>query len=189
MSDFIRRIILTALVCLAAVSCGKDPMALQIKKIAEMDFLETTTYELNYLTRNGPSEYEQYKPGKRVLLYSGVARITAGIDLSGFSYDNVEIDKAGGTITVTLPQPMISIVEIPEDRIKKEYEKVSPFRSSFMAQEKEQIKKDFEDELRKKVIPGLGIEDEARKDAREFMTITFNALGYENVFVKFKDER
>ena len=176
--------VLIPLLILLLVSCTADPLEDRIRSVSDMGYLETVRYELKLIVRNEPARLEEFKPGKRVVLYSYVATVTSGIDLSKLSADN--FDASNGRLTITLQEPDADdlIVEMDESSIKKEFEKVDILRTSFSNAEREELRRAAEKRVWEK-IEEYGILEDAKENAVSILELLFEPLGYEEITVKF----
>lgn len=129
---------------------------------------------------------EWYKVGDRKILFSTTAYLKAGIDLSGLSMDNVDMQKSTKSITVTLPHAKLLSINMPAEETVLVYDQVSFFRSSFTAEERNALLKQGEEDIVAD-ITNLGILEDAENNASDFFTAMLYQLGFENVTIKFDD--
>lgn len=180
------------LICLAlASSCarkwsGDDCLRL----IGECAQLGTVEYTCGMKFRNTPAKFEAFKPGPRVILYSAKVKVKAGVDLSDMSKVSAETSLDGRSVTVTLPRPVILDCKIEPEDINREFEKIGFFRWKFTNEEKLEMRRKAEKELREQVTglkPRIPILKEAEANARTEIELLLKATGkYDKVTVNFK---
>lgn len=180
---------LAFLICaLLAVSCSGHKGAQldeKIRQLGEVPELGTSEYVLNFVFKNDDAFFERLKPGKRKILYSGTAYLKAGIDMSGFGPDNVDVDRMTGVLTVTLPKAKLISADIPEEEIKPEHKRVDVTRMDFTGEEKLQMRRKAEIEVMRSV-KSLGILEDAQENAEAVVKILFEPLGYNAINVVFE---
>ena len=69
-----------------------------------------------------------YKLGDRKILLSCTAYLKAGIDLSDFGPDDVDVNRLDGSVTVTIPHAILLSLDIPASGIREEYDHVTLLR-------------------------------------------------------------
>jgi len=181
----------TLMVTAMATSCRRSMDGDDcIKAIGECAELGTVEYSCDMRFQNTPSKFEAYKPGPRIILYSAKVCIRAGIDLSDLSKVSAETSIDGRSVTVTLPKPVILDYRIEPKDVNKEFEKIGFFRWKFTNEEKLQIRKNAEQELKDQIYgphPRIPILQDAEKNARTEVELILKATGkYDNVIVNFK---
>lgn len=184
-----KKTLLAFLVCvLLAVSCsGRMDAQLdeKIRQLGEVPELGTSEYVLNFVFKNDDAFFERLKPGKRKILYSGTAYLKAGIDMSGFGPDDVDVDRMAGVLTVTLPKAKLISVNIPEEEIKAEHKRVDVTRMDFTGEEKLRMRKKAEVEVLQSVRE-MGILEDAQDNAQAVVELLFESLGFNTIKVVFK---
>jgi hypothetical protein len=178
------------LLCLLLVGlygCGSKEAALNeaFGKMTNVSQIGTVEYGISKLIIADSRAF--YKIGDRKIIFSCKATMKAGIDLDGFSAENVAIDDKSNTIKVKLPQPTILAFNMPAEQIKLEYSKVSGLRSSFSVEDRNELLKQGEAAIMADAA-NLGIFDDARKNATLFFEAMFKRVGFDNVEVTFNDE-
>lgn len=167
-------------------SCGPSEDELLSKRIlglTKMAELGTVEYTVKKIVK--VDDYAWYKYGERKILFSCTAILKAGIDLKDFSPEDVIVDKATKSITVTLPDAKLLSYNIPLDLIKQEFCSVTGFRFKFKPEEKLDLKVQGEKSILEEV-PNYGILEDARNNAKDFFEATFSLLGYERITVNFR---
>ena len=127
---------------------------------------------------------EWYKIGDRKILFSCRATLKAGLDMSQFTDDDVQISPDHRSITITLAQPRLLNLNINPKDIRVEYENVDLFRSRFTAEDRQKLLVQGEKAIRAD-INSIGILDDARKNATQFFQTALENMGYEKVTIKF----
>lgn len=82
-----------------------------------------------------------YKIGERKVLFSSLSTMKAGVDLSSFCADSVDVDAKKGTIDIRLPKAKVLAFSMPPENIKMEYSKTGKLRSEFSVEERSEILK------------------------------------------------
>lgn len=82
-----------------------------------------------------------YKIGDRKVLFSSLSTMRAGVDLSSFCADSVDVDAKKGAIDIRLPKAKVLAFSMPPENIKMEYSKTGKLRSEFSAEERNEILK------------------------------------------------
>lgn len=184
--------LLIILLCLAAASScarksiGDDCMRL----LGECAQLGTVEYTCDMKFRNTPAKFEAFKPGPRVILYSAKVHVKAGVDLGDMSRVSAETSLDGRSVTVTLPRPVVLDTKIEPKDINREFEKIGFFRWKFTNEEKLEMRRKAEKELKEQMAgpnPRIPILKDAENNARTEVELLLKATGrYDNVTVKFK---
>lgn len=186
MNSYIKKLIPFLSVLALLVSCSDRTDELLARKISELsDMSELGTVEYTVKKIISADDAVWYKYGDRKILYSCVVYLKAGIDMSAFTPEDVVVDKASESITVTLPKPVLLSFNMPNDRIDLLYEHVSGLRFEFTQEERLYLKQQAETAIRKDV-PNMGILKDAEKNAAGMFAAMFSGLGYENIDVNFK---
>ncbi|MCQ2287335.1 MAG: DUF4230 domain-containing protein [Bacteroidales bacterium] len=188
----ILHLIVLAFVPLLLCSCGEqenkeklpqDGAALPLYEISEVAELGSVKYTIRQVIKGE----DDNKIGGKNILFGSIAYVKAGVDMTKFSDDNVEIDKINGSIKVTLPHAKILSINIPQDSIKEIYHHSGTFRGGYDAKERQEVLSTSQDELEEK-IAGLGIEKEAETNTKILFEDLLVRLGYQrqNIHIKFE---
>lgn len=162
----------------------EDTTQREIEAIAQMRELSLVEYRVRKIVKAN-DEGEWYKIGDRKILLSCTAYLKAGIDLSGFSADNVDINRLEGSVTVTIPHAKLLSLDMPASEIREEYDHVTMLRQSFTAEERNALLRQGEKQIRSSV-PSLGILEKAEENARRFFESVFTKMGFTSVEVVFE---
>lgn len=133
------------------------------------------------------SDVQWYTVGDRKILFTCTAYLKAGIDLGKLSDEDVIIDKADKAVEVTLPHAKLLSINMPAEAVVLEYSSVSFFRSSFSAEERNELLKQGEADIIADV-GNMGILADAESNASGFFSAMLYQLGFEKVTVKFEDK-
>lgn len=179
-------LLLPALLVSGCASRGpkEDPVAREIQALSSAKELGLVEYRVRKIIK-ADDVGEWYKLGQRKILFSCTAYLKAGIDLSAFSLADVVADREAGTVTVTLPHAKLLTLNIPASEVRLEYDQVTLLRSSFSAQERNDLLRQGEAQIRQSV-PSLGILEKAEENATLFFESLFSKMGFETVNVRFK---
>ena len=156
----------------------------EIESISSMKQLGLVEYRVKKIIK-ADDQGEWYKIGNRKILLSCTAYLKAGIDLSSFSASDIVADRTTGKVTITLPHATLLSLNIPASEIRQEYDGVTLLRSSFTVQERNDLLRQGERQIRASV-PSLGILPKAEENARKFFESVFHKLDFTTVEVVFK---
>lgn len=162
----------------------EDTTQREIEAISAMRQLSLVEYRVRKIVK-ADDEGPWYKIGDRKILLSCTAYLKAGIDLSGFSADDVDINRLNGSVTVTVPHATLLSLDIPPSEIRVEFDHVTLLRSDFSAEERNALLRQGENQIRASV-PTLGILEKAEENARRFFESVFSKMGFTSVEVVFK---
>ena len=169
--------------CLLCVGCGKSKKALAKEKLSlltEMAELGAVEYTITKIIKASDTKF--YTIGDRKILFSCRATMKAGIDMTEFSQENVEID--GNHITITLPQPKVLSFNMPPEQARLEYEKVGALRFDFTAADRNDLLRQGEEAILADA-PNLGILADAEANAKMFFEALLTQVGFEKINVVF----
>ena len=165
-------------------SSADDTVQREIEAISQMRELSLVEYRVRKIVK-ADDEGEWYKIGDRKILLSCTAYLKAGIDLSGFSAEDVDINRLDGSVTVTVPHAKLLSLDMPASEIREEYDHVTMLRHSFTAEERNALLRQGEKQIRSSV-PSLGILEKAEENARRFFESVFTKMGFTSVEVVFE---
>ena len=175
-------------ILMVATGCSRQreekELQQEILSISSMKELGLVEYKVRKIIK-ADDQGEWYKIGDRKILLSCTAYLKAGIDLSSFSAEDISVDRAAGKVTVTLPHATLLSLDIPASEIRQEFDQVTLRRSDFSAQERNELLRQGERQIRRSV-PSLGILQKAEENARKFFSSAFEKLGFTTVEVVFK---
>lgn len=122
------------------------------------------------------------KVGKRIGVYSYDTYLTAYIDLSELSADDIDIDRESGTAHVILP-PVRVMVDGREPQLHEEHYRVTGLRSSITPEERAALKAQMAREVNKELSNSKSSADalkaSAEAKAKAWFTQLLENWGYE----------
>ena len=177
------------LALLATAGCSRrneveEMVKREVQAISEMRQLGLVEYRVRKIVK-ADDEGEWYKIGDRKILLSCTAYLKAGLDLTSFDMDDVDVDRLAGRVTVTLPHAVLLSLDIPASEIRQEYDHVTMLRQSFSAEERNALLRQGEKQIRDSV-PSLGILEKAEENAGKFFESVFSKMGFTTVEVTFR---
>ena len=162
----------------------EDTVQREIEAITAMKQLSLVEYRVSKIIK-ADDEGAWYKIGERKILLSCTAYLKAGLDLTSFDMDDVDVDRLAGRVTVTLPHAVLLSLDIPASEIRQEYDHVTMLRQSFSAEERNALLRQGEKQIRDSV-PSLGILEKAEENACKFFESVFSKMGFTAVEVTFR---
>jgi hypothetical protein len=180
------KLLLLCATALVLSSCGpnlEDLMKQQMQTLKGMSELGTVEYTITKIIKANDNAF--YKVGERKILFSCSATMKAGIDLAEFNAENVTINDSEKSITITLPKPKVLAFNMPAEKAKLEYEKVSGMRFEFTPEERNNLLKQGEEDILADV-ENLGILKDAEDNAKVFFEALLTRVGFESVNLKFE---
>ena len=177
------------LALLATAGCSRrndveEMVKREVQAISEMRQLSLVEYRVRKIVK-ADDEGEWYKIGDRKILLSCTAYLKAGLDLTSFDMDDVDVDRLAGRVKVTLPHAVLLSLDIPASEIRQEYDHVTMLRQSFSAEERNALLRQGEKQIRDSV-PSLGILEKAEENAGKFFESVFSKMGFTTVEVTFR---
>ena len=177
------------LALLATAGCSRrndveEMVKREVQAISEMRQLGLVEYRVRKIVK-ADDEGEWYKIGDRKILLSCTAYLKAGLDLTSFDMDDVDVDRLAGRVTVSLPHAVLLSLDIPASEIRQEYDHVTMLRQSFSAEERNALLRQGEKQIRDSV-PSLGILEKAEENAGKFFESVFSKMGFTTVEVTFR---
>ena len=170
-------------------SCGRglpDRAKEQFKQLREAGELATTEYTITKVIKANDNA-DWWKIGDRKILFTCKAHLTAGVDMAAFDDSKVKVDRAAGSIEITLPPVKLLSINMPPNEVRLAYQKVSGLRFEFTADERNAILRQGESAI-KAEIPSLGILDDARTNAESFFRVMLGRMGYNDINIKFESD-
>ena len=166
-------------------SCGNSLEHTAKEKLGtltEMAELGTVEYTITKIIKATDKAF--YTIGDRKILFSCFATMKAGVDLDGFSAENISINSKNKEITITLPKPKVLAFNMPPEKAKLEYEKVGALRFDFTAEERNNLLRQGEEAIMADA-ENLGILSDAEKNAQMFFEALLSQVGFEKINVVF----
>ena len=175
---------LNFLIFLFLLSACKEKTASPVDTVAmlrEIDELATTEYTITKVVKASDNG-TWFKPGNRKILITTEATVKAGIDMKEIT--EKDISRSGKTITIHLPPPRILSVNIPPEKIKVEFEKVTLFRDPFTGKERNDLMIQAEKQIRNSGIE-LGIIEQAKVNTQLLLSRVLMQTGFEKVILSY----
>lgn len=168
-------------------SCKKDPVQELESRLKGMGGPSAEIGAVEYtISKIIASDYDVfYKIGERKILFSCLSTMKAGVDISKFTAENVVIDEKNNTMKVTLPKPKVVAFNMPAESIKLEWEKSTGLRQKFSEEDRLQIQKLAEEQI-KADAENLGIIKDAEDQTRLIIEGLVANFGYKKVDVVFE---
>lgn len=170
---------------LMVILCGcnnKQRQIQQVMALQEMNELATVEYIVTKIIRANDNK-TWYKIGDRKILMSCKATLTAGIDLSKLSKDDIHIE--GKNIEIILPHSTLVSLNIKPEDITTEYEETGVMRQSFNSEERNALAIQAENQVREGV-ESLGILETAETNAALFIHNFLTKLGFTKTNIRFQ---
>lgn len=153
----------------------------EVMALQQMSDLATAQYVVTKIIKANDNK-TWYKLGDRKILMSCKATLTAGIDLSAITPDNVHIDDKA--IDLQLPHAKLISLSIKPEDVQKEYESEELLRDPFTSEERNALAIQAEMQIRNSV-DSLGILHTGEENATLFITNFLTRLGYKKVTIHF----
>ena len=168
-------------------SCKKDPVQELESRLKGMGGPSAEIGAVEYtISKIIASDYDVfYKIGERKILFSCLSTMKVGVDISKFTAENVVIDEKNNTMKVTLPKPKVVAFNMPAESIKLEWEKSTGLRQKFSEEDRLQIQKLAEEQI-KADAENLGIIKDAEDQTRLIIEGLVANFGYKKVDVVFE---
>ena len=180
--------LLLIIAILTCSACSSEQKRIEdtLGKITNVAQIGTVEYTITKLVVADGDAF--YKIGERKIIFSCKAIVKAGIDMKDFTLEDVKYDRANKTISVNLPSPSILSFNMPMEKIKCEFSKISGIRSDFNTEERNNLLIQGEQNIRAD-LENLGIIKDAKENAVQFFQTLLNCAGYKNVVVNFKEKK
>lgn len=183
----IAKLIIIAAAGFMLVACGRksveETLESQIKHMgsaaAELGSVEYTISKIIAVDHD-----VFYKIGERKVLFSSLSTMKAGVDLSGFCADSVEVDSRKNAITIRLPKAKVLALNMPAENIRMEYSKTGFFRSDFSVEERNEILIQGEEAIMADAEE-IGILKDAEDNVRMLFESLLVGAGYDEINVTF----
>lgn len=157
-----------------------------VSKMATIDDIDLSKAE--GMKQMAAGMLDAVKVGNRIAAYSYDTYLRAFVDLSGLTPDDVKVDDASKTITLTLPAVQTEFAG-RDMEIREDHYRVTGLRSEIDAKERADIKEAMNTALKHEVEEKSEfrsrLESEARAKADTYFRSLLGGDGY-NVIVNFK---
>lgn len=149
----------------------------ELSELTTVEAVEATTIE-----RGNDRGILNFLAGDRIAMLV-VARVGAGVDLTGLTEDDVDIDRDAGSISIRLPEPTITYVEIDEDATRV-YDRDTGIFTKGDPQLESEARRLASDVLEEDAV-SAGVLDTARSATRTAVGDFLRALGFTDVDITF----
>lgn len=171
-----------AAIMLAGCTSKEEMLQQRVQSMAASAELGTVEYTVKKIVKC--DDKQTFAIGDRKILFRSTAYLKAGVDLAGFTANNVQID--GKNVTVTLPHAELLSFNMPAEETETVFENYGFFRSSFSAEEQNHILELGEKDIREDV-PNLGILQDAEQNVSDIFTAMLNQMGFQNININFEE--
>lgn len=167
-------------------SCNRGPSLenLSQQKLQELAEISSVEYTVSKVIKATDDNYAGIL-GTKQILYTCKATLKAGLDMSEFSESDVSINSKAKTISISLPQPKLLVLNIKPEDIKLVYENSTGLRGGFSSEEHTRLQAQGEQDIRDNAAD-LGILEDAKKFAEEYFTTFLKQAGFETINIQFK---
>ncbi len=125
------------------------------------------------------------KIGERKFLGTCTMHIKAGIDLSQYTPDDLQVNETSRSITLTLPHAKINNCSMPPDEQRQLFEKIDWLRHKFTAEEYDKMLENAENSIADNITETRILAD-AEANIRKFFIYPLKRLGFQYVNIIFK---
>lgn len=178
---------LLAMSTLLLTSCGGENHAQELEtKIKNMGGASAELGSVEYtISKIIAVDHDVfYKIGERKVLFSSLSTMKAGVDLSLFCADSVDVDAKKGTIDIRLPKAKVLAFSMPPENIKMEYSKTGKLRSEFSAEERNEILKQGQDAILNDAEK-IGILKDAEANVRTIFESLLAGANFKEINITF----
>ena len=180
--NLLRAFILIFLITISACNGKKPPapadtvvMLQQIQELGTVEYTITKVVKAN-------DDKTWFKLGDRKILITCEASVKAGINLKELSEKDINI--SGKTITIHLPLPEILSINMPPEKIKVGFEKVSLFRDPFTGKERDGLMVQAEQQIRSSGVQS-GIIEQAKVNTQLLLSRLLMQVGFKKVILSY----
>lgn len=180
-----KKLVVSVTALLLLFSCGnslEQTARGKLGTLTEVTELGTVEYTITKIIKASDNAF--YTIGDRKILFSCHAIMKAGVDLDGFSDENISINSEKKEITILLPKPKVLAFNMPPEQIKLEYEKVGALRFDFTTEDRINLLRQGEEAIMADA-ENLGILADAERNARMFFEAMLSQVGFEKINVIF----
>ena len=149
----------------------------ELSELTTVEAVEATTIE-----RGNDRGILNFLAGDRIAMLV-VARVGAGVDLTGLTEDDVRIDTEARSVHIQLPEPTITYVEIDEDATRV-YDRDTGIFTKGDPQLESEARRVASEVLEADAI-AAGVLDTARSATRTALGDFLRALGFTEVGITF----
>ena len=184
---FLRSMFGVATVAVLLSSCGGKNHAEELEKqIRNMGGASAELGSVEYtLSKIIAVDHDVfYKIGERKILFSTLSTMKAGVDLSTFCADSVNVKENASTIDIRLPKAKVLSFHMPAENIKMEYSKTGKLRSDFTVDERNEILRKGEESILQSAKE-IGILKDAEDNVRTIFESLLAGAGFKEINITF----
>lgn len=197
MKNYLTKYVVAAALLFIMAACGhkEEPVDVysRLQSVSRLELARMTVGKVGMISDPAVGEahgimgkaeamLDAVKVGKRIGVYSYDTYLTAYIDLSELSPDDIEIDREGATARVLLP-PVKVMVDGREPQLHEEHYRVTGLRSSITPEERARLKaqmaREVRMELSKDQSSSEALKASAEAKAKAWFTQLLENWGYE----------
>lgn len=171
---------------LLLTGCSEGNMKERVRALAQSSELSTVEYTITKVVKANDEAF--YTIGDRKILFSCKAIVKAGVNLADFKEKDINIDDSKKAITIMLPAPEVLSFNMPIEEAKIVYEKVGALRLDFTAEQRNDLLRQGEEDIRAD-LERLGVLKDAEENTKMFFEAVLQQLGYKNINIIFKKYR
>lgn len=155
----------------------------KMSELSSAGELSTTEYTISKIVKANDCDW--YTVGDRKILFNCNAYLEAGIDMKEYDASKTVVDEDKKSITLALPKAKLLSMNMPYEETKLAYEKVDVIRASFTAEDRNELLKQGEADIREG-LEGYGMLEDAEQNARTFFTAMLSQMGFKQINIKFE---
>lgn len=197
MKNYLTKYVVAAALLFIMAACGhkEEPVDVysRLQSVSRLELARMTVGKVGMISDPAVGEahgimgkaeamLDAVKVGKRIGVYSYDTYLTAYIDLSELSPDDIEIDRESATARVLLP-PVKVMVDGREPQLHEEHYRVTGLRSSITPEERARLKAQMAREVRMELSKDQSSSDALKASAEAKAIAWFTQLlenwGYE----------
>lgn len=160
-----------------------DQATAKMSELSNAGELSTTEYTISKIVKANDCDW--YPLGDRKILFNCSAYLEAGIDMKEYDATKTVVDESKKSISLVLPKAKLLSMNMPYEETKIAYEKVGTLRANFSAQNRNELLKQGEADIREG-LEGYGILEDAEQNARTFFTAMLSQMGFKQINIKFE---
>ncbi len=182
-----KKLLFVAFAGILLSACHTDSLSNEVSsKMSELSSageLSTTEYTISKIIKANDCDW--YTIGDRMILFNCNAYLEAGIDMKEYDATKTVVDENKMSITLVLPKTKLLSVNMPYEETKLVYEKVGVVRASFSAQDRNDLLKQGEADIREG-LEEFGVLEDAEQNARTFFIAMLSQMGFKQINIKFE---
>lgn len=160
-----------------------DEVSSKMSELSSTGELSTTEYTISKIVKANDCNW--YTVGDRKILFNCNAYLEAGIDMKDYDATKTVVDERNKSIVLVLPKAKLLSMNMPYEETEIAYENVGALRASFSAQDRNELLKQGEADIRKG-LEGYGVLEDAEQNARTFFSAMLSQMGFKQINIKFE---